>query len=391
MKSNKAKFVWKLAWRDVIEDRRISTIVVIMLSFAFLNLVFFPAFIDGLSHTFTEGLIEGQTGHLAIEADEGRLEKPDSLVEQVERMENVEEVEKVLEKRVVAEYSSENTSVVIRGSTAHDFKGYTSKLKSGEFLKENSGEVVVGRFLTEDKSFSSVDGIGIDQGRVLTLYGEDFREDYRVRGIIGTKGGIGGFSEQIYLTYDEAAKLLNTEDADMIKIILDDRNKAEEFKNNLQELNTRGEIKTWREQSSLADAINATFAIVINVLSAVGLIVALAAIGVVIFINTSKRIREMGIIRAIGAQKTRVIQIFVLEAFIFGLAGILIGNILTLSINAYLTSNPIASPVGPITTKISAELLATRSIWMLTASIIAGFIPAYLTSQTEIVETIENR
>jgi len=28
---------------------------------------------------------------------------------------------------------------------------------------------------------------------------------------------------------------------------------------------------------------------------------------------------------------------------------------------------------------------------MLLASVIAGFIPAYLTSQTEIVQTIENR
>jgi len=42
MKLNKAKFVGKLALRDIREDKKISAIVVLMLSFSFLNLVFFP-------------------------------------------------------------------------------------------------------------------------------------------------------------------------------------------------------------------------------------------------------------------------------------------------------------------------------------------------------------
>jgi putative ABC transport system permease protein len=180
-------------------------------------------------------------------------------------------------------------------------------------------------------------------------------------------------------------------EADKIKIILERREEADKFKKKLQSLNTRGEIRTWDEQSNLAEAIDSTFAIVINILSVVGLIVALAAIGVVIFINTSKRVREMGIVRAIGAKKIRVIQIFVLEAFVFGAAGVVLGNIITLGIDSYLAANPIISPVGPISTKVSSELLVSRSMGMLAASLVAGFIPAYLTSKTEIVETIENR
>jgi putative ABC transport system permease protein len=112
---------------------------------------------------------------------------------------------------------------------------------------------------------------------------------------------------------------------------------------------------------------------------------------VVIFINTSKRVREMGIIRAIGARRKRVIQIFVLEACIFGATGLMLGNLITLSIHNYLTANPISSPIGMISTQLSPELMITRSAGMLIASLIAGFIPAYVLSKTEIVETIENR
>jgi len=389
---NKAKFVAKLALRDIRGDRKISLIVVLMLSFSFLNLVFLPGFINGLSHTFTEGIIEGQTGHLAIESEEERLENADAVVQRISLLEGVENVEKVLETRVNAAYNGKSTSVVLKGTSAQNFEGYTSKMRTGKFLKEDSSEVVAGRFLTEDQSITSVEGIEIEQGRILRITGNNFSRELKVRGVIGTEAGIGGMSQKIYINYDDMEEITGTDDkADTVKIILDDRENVESFKNRLQELNTVGEIKTWDEQSNLADAINSTFTIVINILSIVGLIVALAAIGVVIFINASKRVREMGIVRAIGARKTRVIQIFVLEALIFGMAGVILGNIITLGIDSYLASNPIQSPVGPISTELSFTLLSTRSLGMLAASVIAGFIPAYLTSKTEIVETIENR
>lgn len=392
MKVNKARFVGKLALRDIREDKKVSGIVILMLSFSFLNLVFFPAFINGLSLTFTDSIIEAQTGHVSIEAENGRLEKADSLVQKISRLEDVETVEKVIQVKATVSYEDESTTATLVGTSANDFTGYTSKIRSGEFLRKDSSEVVVGQFLTDDSSISRVDGIGVDKGSVLRVQSENFSNKYKVRGVIGTDGGLGGLSEQIYFNYNDIEDLTGNENrADIVKVMLDDREAAEDFKYQLQRLNTQGEIKTWKEQSNLAEAINSTFEIVVNILSIVGFIVALAAIGVVIFINTSKRVREMGIVRAIGAKKERVIQIFVLEAFLFGLAGLILGNLITLGIDSYLAANPITSPVGPISTDISSQLLITRSTGMLLTSIIAGFIPAYLVSKTEIVETIENR
>ena len=391
MKLSKSRFVGKLALRDIKEDKKVSTIVILMLSFSFLNLVFFPAFINGLSLTFTDSIIEAQTGHVSIEAENGRISNVDSLVEKISRLEDTETVEKVIRVRSTASYEGESTPATLVGTSANQFTGYTSKMRSGMFLKKDSSEVVVGQFLTDESSISRVEGIGIERGRVLTVRSENYSQEYKVRGVIGTDGGLGGLSEQIYLNYDDLEKLTDNEDkADIVKIFLNDRDAAEDFKYQLQELNTRGEIKTWEEQSNLANAINSTFSIVVSILSLVGFIVALAAIGVVIFINTNKRVREMGIVRAIGAKKKRVIQIFVLEAFIFGLAGLLLGNLITVGIDSYLSANPIISPVGPISTDISSQLLITRSTGMLLTSVIAGFIPAYIISKTKIVETIEN-
>lgn len=392
MKLSKARFVGKLALRDIKEDKKVSAIVILMLSFSFLNLVFFPAFINGLSLTFTNSIIEAQTGHVSIEAENGRLSNVNSLVKKISRLEDTEKVEKVIRVRSTASYEGESTPVTLVGTSANQFTGYTSKMRSGMFLKEDSSEAVVGQFLTDESSISRVNTIEIEQGRVLTLRSENYSQEYKVRGVIGTDGGLGGLSEQVYLNYDNLEELTdNQNEADILKIFLNNRGAAEDFKNRLQELNTRGEVKTWKEQSNLANAINSTFGIVISILSLVGYIVALAATGVVIFINTTKRVREMGIIRAIGAKKKQVIQIFVLEGLMFGLAGVLIGNLMTAGIDSYLSANPIGSPVGPISTQISSQLLLSRSTGMLLTSIIAGFIPAYIISKTEIIRTIENR
>ncbi|MFB6204462.1 MAG: ABC transporter permease, partial [Candidatus Nanohaloarchaea archaeon] len=288
MKLYKAKFVWKLAKRDILEDRKVSLIVVVMLSFAFLNLVFFPAFITGLSHTFTEGLIEGQTGHVAVEAEEGYLENPEALANKISRLQGVENVEKVLTFRASAVYSGEAAHVTVKGTDSPDFEGYTSKMMSGSFLKQGSDEAVIGRFIAAESEKRGIEGLGIDRGQIFVLRGENFSREFRVRGIIGTKGGIAGMSKRIYVTFEQAEQMLGVEHrASKVKVILEDREASDDFKKRLQALNTQGEIRTWREQSNMAEGISGTFAIVINVLSIVGLIVALAAIGVVIFINTS--------------------------------------------------------------------------------------------------------
>lgn len=392
MKLHKAKFVWRLAKRDLLEDWKISVIVVVMLSFSFLNLVFFPAFISGLSYSFTEGLIEGRTGHLAIEAEDGMIENPDALIEKISRLEGVENTEKVLEFPVTAIYEGEESHVTVKGTDATGYQGYSSKIEEGSWLTEDTDEAVIGRFIAREDEKSGVEGLGIERGRILRITGENFSKKFKVRGVIGTEGGIAGMSKKIYITFEQAEKLAGTGGgADKIKVLLDERTDSAGFKEKLQELNVKGELRTWKEQSNMAEGITGTFGIVINILSVVGLIVALAAVGVVIFINTSKRVREMGIVRAIGARRVQVIEIFMLEAVLFGLAGVIVGNIMTLGIDAALGNQPIQSPVGPISTRIDNGLLLTRSVWMLAASVVAGFVPAYLTSKTEIVETIENR
>jgi ABC-type lipoprotein release transport system permease subunit len=393
MKRQRYKFVWLMAKRDIVDDLKISAIVVAMLAFSFLNLTFFPAFIDGLSETFTASSIETQTGDVSIQPDDADyLQDADGLKEKVERLPEVQEVEKRISITGQLQYKNEVRTVEIIGTDSYSDEAYTSRMREGEFLRMNMEEsMVLGNSVAdEDESFGE-EGLGVDPGRSLTLDLGNRSIDLSVIGTIG-RPGPSSLTRQALISYETAEDLVGRENvASSIKILLDEKENADDFKQELQEMNTRGDIKTWDERSDMAGSIDSTFAIVIAIISIVGVVIALTSIGVVIFINTSKRTREMGIVRSIGSQKSAVRRIFVLEALLFGAIGVALGNLILLSIHGVLNASPIVSPIGPISTVVTQDLLITRSAWMMAAALIAGYLPAYLVSNRGIVETIEAR
>lgn len=387
MKLNKLKFVWMLAKRDLVEDKKITIIVIAMLSFSFLNLAFFPAFIDGLTDTFNEGVIETEIGHVSVTAEDEYINNADAVAEKISRLNGVKEVEKRIEKTVYLKYKNEESSAKFVGTSTPDSAVYRGPLESGNLItKEDNKEMVLGGALAERE-----DGLDIGRGRKLTVTSDkyNYTQKYKVKGIIG-RAGAGSLRSTAIVTYDDAEEIIGKEDvATSVKILLKEDNDIESFKLRLQELNVGEDLETWNEQSDMASNVSQTFGIVTMTVSVVGVIIALTSVGVVIFINTNKRAREMGIIRAIGSESTQVIWIFVLESFLLGLSGVIFGNIVLLGLDAYLVSNPISSPMGPMTTAVTQNLLWTRSLVMLVSSLAAGFIPAYLVSKDNIVETID--
>ncbi len=338
MRRQKYKVVWLLAKRDLLSDRKITVIVVAMLGFSFLNLTFFPAFIDGLSNTFTSDLIETQTGHVAIQPEDGPyLQDADSLVQKAQRLDGVVTVEKRLEFSADVSFQDETATVQMVGTSALGQAVYTSRIRQGVFLRRgDTTGIVLGQEIADEGEEFGVDGLGVERGRIVSVSSAAASGTFTVRGSIG-RPGASSLTRQAFIAYDAAEQFTGTSGAaTAVHIILAEREDAAAVKQRLQQLNTRGKIETWRERSNIAESFQGTFSIVTAVISLVGVIIAVTSIGVVIFINTNKRRREMGIVRSIGAKDRTVIFVFLLEALLFGTVGVLVGNALMLGIDAYL-------------------------------------------------------
>ena len=110
---------------------------------------------------------------------------------------------------------------------------------------------------------------------------------------------------------------------------------------------------------------------------AVSLVVSSIMIGIITYISVMERTKEIGVLRAIGASKRNISQVFNAETFIIGLCsgamGVGITLLLILPINALihsLTNNPDISAQLPVT---GAIVLVVLSVLL---TLIGGLIPS---------------
>ena len=110
---------------------------------------------------------------------------------------------------------------------------------------------------------------------------------------------------------------------------------------------------------------------------AVSLVVSSIMIGIITYISVMERTKEIGVLRAIGASKRNISQVFNAETFIIGLCSGLIGIGVTLLLlipgNAliqHLTNNPDIVAQLPVTNAVVLIVLS------MVLTLIGGFIPA---------------
>lgn len=110
---------------------------------------------------------------------------------------------------------------------------------------------------------------------------------------------------------------------------------------------------------------------------AVSLVVSSIMIGIITYISVLERTKEIGILRAIGASKHNISQVFNAETFIIGLCSGLIG--IGISLLTLIPANAIIHAITG-TTSVNAALPVTSAIVLVILSVvltlIGGFIPA---------------
>lgn len=140
--------------------------------------------------------------------------------------------------------------------------------------------------------------------------------------------------------------------------------------------------------SSVTDIVN-TISYVLIAFVAISLVVSSIMIGVITYISVLERKKEIGILRAIGASKRNVSQVFNAETFIIGLCAGLIGIGLTLLllipgniIIHAVADNPNINAVLPI---VPAIVLIALSVIL---TLLGGLIPSKKASKSDPVTAL---
>jgi len=280
------------------------------------------------------------------------------------------------------------------------FSGIDTFVVEGAFIEPgDSDSVVLGKNLLykytpiEAPGFQTLKDISIGSRIKITI--GDVQKEYYVKGIISSK--VDTFDSSVIMLDTEARKLLGRGDynANQIAIQLVPGTDQNAVKAMLMQsgVGAYGRVQTHDEAlPKFLKDIQATFGILGNAISSIGLVVAAITIFIVIFVNAITRRRYIGILKGIGITPRAIAISYMIQSIFYALAGSLIGIIVVFALlKPFFVAHPIDFPFsdGILVATIPGTLI--RTVILLFATIGAGYIPARIVIKQNTLSAILGR
>ena len=289
--------------------------------------------------------------------------------------------------QLCADISADSIETIVAEYTGQSVVSGTAAVMSGKMMEATVRATVMSQVATFGSRITSYIGsaLTVDQNKIASAFQFNMSEEdlRRLMEAMSSQN-----SESSALANLQALGYADLEEPTAMYIYLTDFAGKEEFIDFLDTYNADMEAAGNEDQvirytdvtgimmSSVRTIIDSvSYALIAFV--AVSLVVSSIMIGIITYISVMERTKEIGVLRAIGASKRNISQVFNAETFIIGLCSGMIGIGVTLlllipgnQLIHHLTNNPDITAQLPV---MNAVALIVLSVIL---TLIGGFIPA---------------
>jgi len=426
---------WLLGLRQIQRSNIwVTVLTIVIMVLTFLSNIVISGILIGLIEGGNQANRSQYTGGVIITElpNESFIENTQSLKDTIERLPEVKNYTSryAAGGTVEANYQTRrnfnilpNTvgiSVVGIDPVAEDkVTGLSDFVVEGEYLDESqSGYIMMGAFLLERYSAFSDQfeplrdvypgdkvKISINTGSSQNSFDEDSVlsgdtnssrvQEFVVKGIIDSK--VSEISARVFMTESDFRRLTgrtnlsaNEISIDIVPGVSDDEVKNILVKNGFDKF---AKIQTATEAiPKFLDQIKQTFTILGFLIGLIVSAVGAITIFIIIYINAVVRRKQIGILKGIGVRKDAIIYSYIFQALVYALIGVGIALLLVYFVFVPLVAqNPIDFPFSDGIIAADASLVTGRMMIVFITSLIAGFLPAWLITKRNTLDSILGR
>ncbi|MCP9770878.1 ABC transporter permease [Lacihabitans sp. LS3-19] len=327
----------KIAWRNIWRNRSRSLIIIIAIILGLWAGVFITGFSWGMYETRIQKLITGELSHLQMHNEKFNEEilakhiLPDKnkYLDVLKHDKNVNSFSERLVVNAMMASSRSSLGIKLSGVDPEQEKLTTrlnEKLKSGEYLDISAKTPILISQKTAEKL-----KLGLRKKLVLTFQdknGEIVSASFRIAGIFRSGN----------LQYDEANAFVRKSDLDTllktqgeiqeIAVLLNSDKDLAEVQEKLKAISPKVSVQNWREMDPLMEYAIDSFDQTMQIL--IFIIMIALAFGIIntMLMAIMDRVREIGMLMAIGLNKTKLFTMIMLETLMLSAIGAPLGMFL---------------------------------------------------------------
>ena len=409
------KIGYFLAWRQIRRANIWTTgLIVFIMVLTFLNLVVVSGILVGLIEGSIAAHHEQFTGDVILSNLDNKqyIEGSPNIISIIKNIPEVAFVTSRFSTGAVLEANYEtkkdtdkaNTAsaqlIGINPSAEDAVTGLASHMLEGQYLVPTDyDKVLVGSFLlAQYLSFDSPDLTSLKDvyvGTKIRIKINGITREVTVKGILKSK--VDNISRGLYMVDSQAKDVIGRQDGNVAQIAVKLKPGADPLKVKqtllLAGVDKSAKVQTYIDaQPKFLKDIIATFAMLGNFLSSIGLVVSSITIFIVIFINALTRRKFIGILKGIGINGQAIEISYIFQSVFYAISGSAIGLVLVyLALVPLFKSHPIDFPFsdGILVAPLSGTFI--RMGLLIFATIVAGYIPARMIVRKNTLDSILGR
>lgn len=381
-----------IAKKHIFERKRQSLISTLGIAIGIIVLIVSIGIANGLDKNMINSILS-MTSHVLVENGD-KLSDYNELKEKIEKIPGVKGAVPSIETQGIFKYNGIYggyiSGVKIEGfdlESAKKAMDLDKKIVEGSISPDKIDGVLIGKELFRN--------IGASLGDEVTIISSENKEiKFKIEGVF--QSGYYDYDINMILLPLKAAQYLvySGDTVNKIDVTLNDPYKAPEIADKIMS-ETKIFSRTWGDLNrNLLSALSLEKTVMIMVFS---LIVIIAGFVVWVTLNmlVREKIKDIGIMRSMGFSRKSIMKIFLIQGMLLGIAGIVIGTIISLCFLWYIKNYTLAFITSIYyLTKIPVEISVKEIGIIIGANIgiifVSSVFPAYRAAKMETVEALRH-